>query len=134
MLLAAQSQSLRTNLVKSRIDKTQIDSKCRMCKKVDESITHIVSGCSNLAQKEYKRRHDCVAKALHWDISRQKGFIVSESFYIPLCVYIKLDFLWLTSCICVINTVAPSRIDSYFLYQVTDSRMLRINHEKYQSK
>jgi len=57
--------------VKSRIDK--VDSKCRMCKKVDESITHkkvdesithIFSGCSNLAQKEYKRRHDCVAKAL----------------------------------------------------------------------
>ena len=29
-----------------------------MCRKADESIDHIVSGCSKLAQKEYKRRHD----------------------------------------------------------------------------
>ena len=31
-------QSIRTNLVKARIDKSQGDSLCRMCRKVDESI------------------------------------------------------------------------------------------------
>ena len=45
-----------------------------MCNEKEETIHHIVSGCSNLAQKEYKRRHDCVARALHWDILRQRGF------------------------------------------------------------
>ena len=35
-----------------------------MCRKVDESIDHIVSGCSKLAQKEYKRRHDNLGSLL----------------------------------------------------------------------
>ena len=56
--MAAQNQSIRTNLVKARIDQSQGDSLFRVCRKVDKSINHIVSGCSKLAQKEYKRMHD----------------------------------------------------------------------------
>ena len=52
LIVAAQNQSRRTNLVKAKIDKSQIDSLLRMCRKVDESIDDIVSGCSKLAQKE----------------------------------------------------------------------------------
>ena len=52
----------RTNQVKAKIEKSQGDSLCRVCRKVDESIDHIVSGCNKLAQKEYKRRYDNVAK------------------------------------------------------------------------
>ena len=63
--MAAQNQSIRTNLVKAKIDKSQGDSLCRMCRKVDGSIDHIVSGCSKLAQKEYKRRRDNLGKILH---------------------------------------------------------------------
>ena len=33
-----------------------------MCRKVDVSIDHIVSGCSKLAQKKYKRRRDNLGK------------------------------------------------------------------------
>ena len=69
--MAAQSQSLRTNAIKARIDKSREDAKCRMCNEKEETIHHIVSGRSNLAQKEYKCRHDCVARALHRDIIRQ---------------------------------------------------------------
>ena len=46
LLVEAQNQSIRTNLVKVKIDKSQTDSLCRVCRKVDESIDHIVSGCS----------------------------------------------------------------------------------------
>ena len=81
MIMAAQSQSLRTNAIKARIDKSREDAKCRMCNEKEETIHHIVSGCSNLAQKEYKRRHDCVARALHWDILRQRGFKISDKWY-----------------------------------------------------
>ena len=49
--MAAQNQSIRTNLVKARIDKSQGDSLCRMCRKVDESIDHIVSGVVNLHRR-----------------------------------------------------------------------------------
>ena len=60
--MAAQNQSIRTNLVKAKIDKSQGYLFCTMRKKVDESINDIVSGCSKLAQKDYKRRHDNLGK------------------------------------------------------------------------
>ena len=65
LIVAAQNQSVRTNLVKTKIDKSQGDSLCRVCRKVDGSIDHIVSGCSKLAQKEYKRRYDNLEKIVH---------------------------------------------------------------------
>ena len=52
--LTAQEQALATNLMKARIYQTQEDSKCQMCRKVDESINHIVSECPKLAQKDIK--------------------------------------------------------------------------------
>ena len=58
LIVALQNQSIRTNLVKTKIDKRQKDTLCRFCKKADESIDHVVSGCSKLAQKECKRRRD----------------------------------------------------------------------------
>ena len=62
LIVKAQNQSIRTNLVKAIIDKSQGDSLCRVRLEVDESIDHIVSGCSKLAQKEYERRHDNLGK------------------------------------------------------------------------
>ena len=53
LIVAAQNQIIRANLVKAKIDKTQEDMLCRLCKKTDESIAHVVIGCSKLLQKEY---------------------------------------------------------------------------------
>ena len=58
LLIAAQDQALRTNVIKAKIDKSRDDPKCRMCKEGDESVTHIISQCKKLAQTEYKIRHD----------------------------------------------------------------------------
>ena len=55
---AAQNNAIRTNHIKVRIDKTQQNSKCRLCGDRDETINHIISECSKLAEKEYKTRHD----------------------------------------------------------------------------
>ena len=41
-----------------------------MCRKADESIDHIVSGCSKLAQKDYKRMHDNLGKIVDWKLAR----------------------------------------------------------------
>ena len=79
--MAAQNQSIRTNLVKARIDKSQGDSLCRVCRKVDESIDHIVSGCSKLAQKEHKRRHDNLGKIVHWKLARKCNFEAGDKWY-----------------------------------------------------
>ena len=56
--MAAQNNAIRTNQIKARIDKTQQNSKCRLCVDRDETINHIISECCKLAQKEYKTRHE----------------------------------------------------------------------------
>ena len=82
LIVAAQNQSIRTNLVKAKIDKSQGDSLCRMCRKVDESIDHIVvSGCSKLAQKKYKRRHENLGKTVHWKLARKCNFEAGDKWY-----------------------------------------------------
>ena len=37
-----------------------------MCGKADETVNHILGECNMLAQREYKRRHDCVGRKIHW--------------------------------------------------------------------
>ena len=54
LLMAAQNSAIRTNHIKARIDKTQQNSKCRICGDRDETINHIISEYSKLTQKEYK--------------------------------------------------------------------------------
>ena len=71
---AAQNQSIRINLVNKKTAKSQKDTLCRLCKKADESINHVVSGCCKLAQKEYKRRHDSLGKIVHWKLARSCNF------------------------------------------------------------
>ena len=81
LIVAAQNHSIRTSLVKANIDKGQGDSLCRVCRKVDESIDHIVSGCSKLAQKEYKRRHDNLGKIVHWKLAKKCNFKAGDKWY-----------------------------------------------------
>ena len=50
-------------------------------KKADESIDHVVSGCSKLAQKEYKRRHDNLGKIVHWKLARKCNFEAGDKWY-----------------------------------------------------
>ena len=52
-----------------------------MCKKVDESIDHIVSGCIKLAQKEYIRRHDNLGKIVHWKLTRKYDFEAGDKWH-----------------------------------------------------
>ena len=81
LIVAAQNQSIRTKLVKAKIDKSQGDSLCRMCRKVDESIDHIDSRCSKLAEKEYKRNHDNLGKIVHWKLARKCDFEAGNKWY-----------------------------------------------------
>ena len=53
LLTAAQNNAIRTNHIKARIDKTQQNSKCRLCGDRDETINRMIHECNKLAQKEY---------------------------------------------------------------------------------
>ena len=66
LIFAAQEQAIRTNVIKGNIDKSQEQTKCRMCCRADETINQIVSECPKLAQRE----------------STKKGMIGSEGVFI----------------------------------------------------
>ena len=58
LLIAAQNNTIKTNHIKARIDKTQQNIRCRLRGNRNETINHIISECSKLVQKEYNNRHD----------------------------------------------------------------------------
>jgi len=43
LILAAQEQAIRTNAIKAYTDKSQEQSKCRMCGERDVTVNHLVS-------------------------------------------------------------------------------------------
>ena len=81
-LIAAQDNAVRTNHIKTSIDKTQQNSKCRQCGDRDETINHIISECCKLAQKEYKARHDWVGKVIHWELCKKCKFGHNNKWYL----------------------------------------------------
>ena len=81
LIVAAQNQSIRTNLVKAKIDESQGDSLCRVHGKVNESLEYAVSSCSKPAQKEYTRRQDNLGKIVHWKLARECNFEAGDKWY-----------------------------------------------------
>ena len=81
LLIAAQNSAIRTNHIKAKIDKTQQNSKCRLCGDRDETINHIIGKCSKLAQKEYKARHERVGKVIHWEMCKKFKFYHANKWY-----------------------------------------------------
>ena len=61
----------RDDDVKAKINKTQQNSRCRLCGDRNETINHIISECSKIAQKEYKTRHDRVEKVIPWELCKK---------------------------------------------------------------
>lgn len=98
LIMAAQEQAIRTNSIKAKIDQSQQESKCRMCGKADETVNHLLSECSKMAQREYKRRHDWLGKRVHWEICHRLQFQTKEHWYehVPETVLENNEFklLW----------------------------------------
>ena len=76
--MAAQNQSIRTNLVEAKIDKSQGDSLCTVSRKVDERIDHIISGCTEGVQE---KAHDNLGKIVHWKFARKCNFEAVYKWY-----------------------------------------------------
>lgn len=81
LIVAAQDQALATNYRKAKIEKSRQSALCRMCKSKDETVSHIVSECTKMAQTDYKARHDKVAAAVHWSLSKRHNLPHSERWY-----------------------------------------------------
>ena len=80
LLSAAEEQALNTNLVR-KIYHKDVSNKCRLCGRHVENVLHLVSGCSMLAQKEYKRRHDKMCLNIHWALCKKYGVKVCQRKY-----------------------------------------------------
>ncbi len=70
-----------TNHIKARTCKTQQNSKCWLCGDRDETVNHIISECSKLAQKEYQTRHDWVGKVIKWEMCKKFKFDHTNKWY-----------------------------------------------------
>ena len=79
LICAVQEQAIQINLIKGKIDKSQQQTKWKMCSSYDETINHIASECSKLVQKEYKRRHDWIGRRIHWEIGRANGIQLNQN-------------------------------------------------------
>ena len=79
--MAAQEQALNTNSIKKSIYKTSESYKSRMFRSATESVTHIISQCTVLSQKEYKRLHDKVGQNVHWQLCKKYGFECGQNWY-----------------------------------------------------
>ena len=82
LLIGVLNNAIRTNHIKARIDKTQQNSRCRLCCDRDETINHIISECSTVAQKGCKTRHDLVGKGIHWESCQKLKFDHASKWYI----------------------------------------------------
>ena len=95
---AAQDQEISTNYFKNKILKEEIESKCRLCKKYEETIDHLTSGFLVLAKNEYLMRHDKVCTHLHYSICKALGIENTDKWYtyMPKPVYEEGDVtvLW----------------------------------------
>jgi hypothetical protein len=69
-IFAIQDRVINTRNYKKHICGLQsIIDKCRICGTEGETIEHIISSCTVLAQSEYKKRHDIFAKIIHINLA-----------------------------------------------------------------
>ena len=90
LITAAQDQSLAIRSYHARI-KDNTNHMCRMCKKYEETVDHIVPGCPKLTQTEYIHRHDKAAAYIHWKVC-QSYIIKSEDATILWNMQIHTDY------------------------------------------
>ena len=93
LLLAAQDNAIRTNHIKARIDKTQQNSKRRLCGDRDKTVI-MISECSKLAQKEYETIHDWVGKVIHWEMCQKFKFNHTNKWYMCNPASVRENDIW----------------------------------------
>ena len=59
--------------MKFPVDKSMESAFCKMRHERGESVSHVISECTKLAQTEYTKRHDNVARMIHWELLGENG-------------------------------------------------------------
>ena len=82
LLTSAQDQAFRTNYIRNMIDKQDVSPMCHLCGEREETVSHIVTECKKLAQKQYKNsdtiRHNQV---VHWKLCQNYDLQCNENWY-----------------------------------------------------
>ena len=68
LITAAQDQALRAHVIKANIEYQSASALDRMCGKCQGNVEHMVCGYRKLAQRDYKKRHDTLARVGHWEL------------------------------------------------------------------
>ena len=90
---AAQENVLKTRNYCASVLKQGGERKCRLCGEYVETVGHLVSACSALAQTEYKRRHDKMGLRVYWELCGNYGLKRSEKWWeeVPDAVRLRED-------------------------------------------
>lgn len=71
-IAAIHDQVIHTKSYRKRIMKKKVENvMCRMCGEKEESLDHLISGCSVLAPKQYLERHNSVAGIIHQELAKK---------------------------------------------------------------
>ena len=81
---AAQENALRTRKYCASILKEDCKEECRMCGDYPETVGHLVSACTKLAQTEYRRRHDKMGLRVYWEVCGVYGLKRSERWHLEV--------------------------------------------------
>lgn len=72
---AIQDQVIATNNYKKYIEKQDIQDICRICHQSSETIDHLITACSNMANTEYLHRHNLTTSIVHQALALKLGLI-----------------------------------------------------------
>ena len=67
--------------MKFPVDKSMEFALCKMRHERGESVSHVISECTKLAQTEYTKRHDNVARMIHWELWGVNGMNRADKWY-----------------------------------------------------
>lgn len=87
-MISLHDQVVATRSHQKNIQKLPIsDDKCRMCHMKSETIAHVISSCSQLANTEYLSRHNLSVGIIHQKLA-EKYDLISEAELTPYYKYI----------------------------------------------
>ena len=73
LLLLLLTTGIYNNNTNNNINNNNKNDRCRLCNKDPESVTHVLAGCSALAQNKYMTQHNATLKILFSEILKDQG-------------------------------------------------------------